>query len=69
MAVGTVKWFDKKKGYGFIEGDGTEEIFVHYSDIIGSGYRVLEPGMSVRYIPEKGEKGTQAKEVRIIEES
>lgn len=57
---GVVKWFDPRKGYGFIIGPDGQDIFVHYSKINGEGYRVLKDGTSVEYDAEFGEKGWQA---------
>ena len=61
--VGTVKWFNKNKGYGFIAREGGEDVFVHYSAIKGEGYRNLEEGQKVEFTIEKGPKGLQASEV------
>ncbi len=66
MLVGKVKWFDKKKGYGFILNENMEDIFVHFSDIVGKGYRVLETDDEVEYECVEGPKGLQAKDVRIL---
>ncbi len=64
MAVqksGRVKWFDPKKGYGFIEAeDGSGDVFVHYSDIVGKGYRTLREGERVRFEVVQSEKGPKA---------
>ena len=49
MNRGTVKWFDAKKGYGFISGEDGEDYFVHYSDIAGTGFRTLAEGQSVSF--------------------
>jgi cold shock protein len=65
MAEGIVKWFNASKGYGFIApDDGTEDVFVHFSAINGSGYRELTEGQRVRYESERGQKGPQAKTVQ-----
>jgi len=62
---GTVKWFSRVKGYGFIAPeDGSKEIFVHFSGIEGEGYRNLEEGQPVTYIVEETAKGPQAVSVR-----
>ena len=66
MAEGKVKWFDKKKGYGFILNENMEDVFVHFSDISGKGYRVLETDDEVEYESLEGPKGLQAKNVSII---
>jgi cold shock protein len=68
VARGTVKWFDREKGYGFIGPDeGGEDLFVHYSAIEGSGHRSLEEGERVSYEPARGRKGEQAANVRKVE--
>lgn len=66
MAQGTVKWFNSEKGYGFIEQEGGPDLFVHYSAIVGSGYRSLEDGQSVEFDVVQGPKGPQADQVRRI---
>ena len=66
MATGTVKWFNESKGYGFIStSDGNQDVFVHYSAIVGGGYRSLAEGQSVSFEIEKGPKGLQAAQVKI----
>jgi cold shock protein len=67
MAVGTVKWFNSSKGYGFITpDDGTADVFVHFSSVEGSGYRELTEGQKVDFESEQGPKGLQAKHVRSL---
>ena len=62
--VGTVKWFNGSKGYGFIErGEGEKDVFVHYSAIRGEGFRNLEEGQEVEFTVEEGAKGPQAADV------
>ena len=63
--TGTVKWFNGKKGYGFITRENGDDIFVHFSDIESDGYKTLEDGDSVDYTVTDGEKGKQAKEVKL----
>ncbi len=63
MAKGFVKWFDTKKGYGFIEQPGAEDVFVHYSGIIGEGFRSLRAGEEVEFEIAVGPKGAQATRV------
>jgi len=63
MPTGKVKWFDPKKGYGFIIGDQGQDVFVHYSCIAGEGFRALRDGEMVQYEMIKGEKGFQARNV------
>jgi CspA family cold shock protein len=67
VATGTVKWFNDAKGYGFISpDDGTEDVFVHFSSIAGSGFRTLAEGAKVEYEVEQGQKGLQATNVTAI---
>jgi CspA family cold shock protein len=63
--TGKVKWFDSKKGFGFIERDGGEDVFVHFKSIRGEGYRSLEEGQKVEFIVTQGERGLKADEVDI----
>ncbi len=64
MQVGTVKWFNNVKGFGFITPDeGSQDLFVHYSDIHMEGYRRLEPGQRVSYLYSEGPKGPAASQV------
>jgi len=63
MPTGKVKWFDPKKGYGFIIGDEGQDVFVHYTSIIGDGFRALKDGEMVDYEMVKGDKGFQARNV------
>ena len=64
---GEVKWFDPKKGYGFIVGPEQQDVFVHFSQILGDGFRSLKDGEKVEYDLVEGDKGLQAKEVKRIE--
>jgi CspA family cold shock protein len=65
--TGTVKWFNDKKGYGFIERDGGKgDIFVHYSAIIGQRYKTLRDGDRVEFEVEQGRKGLAAGKVKSI---
>ncbi|KXS42807.1 MULTISPECIES: cold shock domain-containing protein [unclassified Candidatus Frackibacter] len=61
--TGTVKWFDAKKGYGFIESEEGDDIFVHYSSINSDGFKTLEDGQEVEFEIVEGEKGPQADNV------
>ena len=63
MAIGTVKWFSPKKGYGFITMEDGQEVFVHYSAIDGNGFRSLEQGEKVQFEVSQGPKGLQAANV------
>ena len=61
---GTIKWFSNAKGFGFIVNEnGTQDFFVHYSSIIGNGYRTLRSGQVVNYEIKEGEKGLHAEKV------
>ncbi|HUW55087.1 MAG TPA: cold-shock protein [Planctomycetota bacterium] len=64
MAVGKVKWFDIRKGWGFIEQENGEDVFVHYSSIDGDGFRKLTDGDEVEFDVVQGEKGLHAENVR-----
>ena len=65
MNIGTVKWFNESKGFGFISPkDGSDDVFVHFSAIAGDGFKTLAEGQTVSYQVEKGPKGLQAAQVR-----
>lgn len=66
MVTGTVKWFDSKKGFGFILNAEGKDVFVHFSSIEGDGFRALKDGETVEYEPTAGPKGLQAKSVRRV---
>lgn len=67
MAQGTVKWFNPEKGFGFIAQDGGgADVFVHYSAIIGEGYRELAENQRVEFEITQGQKGPQADQVRAV---
>ncbi|HUV59045.1 MAG TPA: cold-shock protein [Desulfatiglandales bacterium] len=63
MAEGTVKWFSEKKGYGFIEQEDGQDLFVHYSSIDTSGFKTLSEGQRVRFDVEESDRGLVAKNV------
>ena len=65
MPTGTVKFFNNEKGYGFISRTDGEDVFVHYSNIEGSGYRSLESGQTVEFEIGPGRKGDEALNVRV----
>jgi CspA family cold shock protein len=60
---GVVKWFNNTKGYGFIMRENGDDVFVHYSEIRGEGYRTLVEGQQVEFTVTQGQKGPQAQEV------
>jgi CspA family cold shock protein len=65
MVRGTVKWFSEQKGFGFIiPDDGSEELFVHHSNIAGEGFKTLQDGQAVEYVAGQGKKGPEATDVR-----
>jgi CspA family cold shock protein len=64
--TGTVKWFNGAKGYGFIEREEGEDVFVHYTSIRGEGFRNLEEGQRVEFNIEQGRKGLQAADVTVV---
>ncbi len=66
--TGTVKWFSNEKGYGFIQRDSGEDVFVHYCAIIGSGFRSLSEGQRVEFMVVEGDKGPQAQDVMPVSE-
>ncbi|MCI6173887.1 MAG: cold-shock protein [Clostridiales bacterium] len=63
MNKGTVKWFNAEKGYGFITGEDGKDVFVHFSKIVGDGYRTLDEGQAVTFDVEQGARGPQAANV------
>ena len=64
--TGKVKWFDEKKGFGFIERQDGNDVFVHFRAIQGSGYKTLAEGQEVEFEVEQGQKGPQATNVTIL---
>ncbi|AGK55805.1 cold-shock protein [Bacillus sp. 1NLA3E] len=64
MEHGKVKWFNGEKGFGFIEREGGEDVFVHFSAIQGEGYKTLDEGQEVTFEVEQGQRGPQATNVR-----
>jgi cold shock protein len=64
--IGTVKWFNGSKGYGFITRENGPDVFVHYSAIQSDGYRNLEEGQKVEFVVEQGPKGLQAANVTVV---
>jgi len=67
MTVGTVKWFNDEKGYGFIAPESGEDVFVHFSATQSTGYRSLAEGQAVEFDITQGQKGPQAANVRLLE--
>jgi CspA family cold shock protein len=66
LATGTVKFFNAEKGYGFISREKGEDVFVHFSNIQGTGYRSLQEGQHVEFDVAPGRKGEEAQNVRVI---
>ena len=66
MTLGTVKWFNGEKGFGFITQDGGADVFVHFSAIAGEGYRNLQENDTVEFEVTSGPKGPQAQNVRVV---
>jgi len=64
--IGTVKWFNGGKGYGFIERESGDDVFVHFSAILGDGFRSLDEGQRVEFSVEQGPKGLQATGVTVV---
>jgi CspA family cold shock protein len=64
--LGTVKWFNGSKGYGFLAREGGADVFVHFSAIQGEGFKNLEEGQKVEFTVEKGPKGPQATNVVVV---
>lgn len=64
--IGTVKWFNASKGFGFIERQGGPDVFVHFSAIQSQGYKSLEEGQQVEFTVEQGPKGPQAANVTVV---
>ncbi|KLU67035.1 cold-shock protein [Desulfosporosinus sp. SYSU MS00001] len=63
--VGKVKWFNKQKGYGFIEQENGQDIFVHFQSVVGEGFRTLEEGQNVEFDIVQGPRGEQASNVMV----
>ena len=67
MSEGSVKWFNEKKGYGFIQQENGQDLFVHYTAIQGDGFKTLAEGQKVRFEVEDTPKGPKAKNVQVIQ--
>ena len=63
---GTVKWFNSSKGFGFIEQEGGDDVFVHFDSIVGEGYKTLQENDKVEFSVTEGPKGLQASEVKVV---
>lgn len=66
MPKGTVKWFNSKKGFGFIKKDDGTDVFVHYTGVVGDGFKTLSEGDNVEFEIEDSDKGPRAIDVKII---
>ena len=66
MAKGVIKWFNDRKGFGFITNEDGNDVFVHHTGIIGEGFKTLNEGDKVEFEIEQGEKGPRATSVRVI---
>ena len=66
MASGTVKWFNNTKGFGFVTSEDSTDAFVHYSDIMGDGFKTLEEGQPVEFEMTEGPKGPKAINVQLM---
>ena len=66
MEQGTVKWFNRTKGFGFIERPDDEDVFVHFNSIVGEGFKSLEEGDEVEFTVQQGPKGLQATDVKKV---
>lgn len=64
--VGTVKWFNDEKGYGFIAREGERDVFVHFRNIVGDGHKTLKEGQKVEFTIGEGQKGPQAENVKPV---
>ena len=64
--AGTVKWFNERKGFGFITRDNGPDLFVHFSNITGDGFKILKDGQNVTFTEAQGEKGPQAENVEPV---
>ena len=64
---GSVKWFNSTKGYGFIQQENGEDVFVHFQSIISDGYKTLDENDKVEFIVSEGQKGLQASQVTVID--
>ncbi|MBE0438668.1 MAG: cold-shock protein [Gammaproteobacteria bacterium] len=64
--TGSVKWFDATKGFGFLEREGGDDVFVHFRAIQGDGFKTLDEGQRVEFSVTKGDKGWQAEQVTVI---
>ena len=69
MSLGVVKWFNDAKGFGFIKQENEPDVFVHYSQIVGDGFRTLEEGQEVQFDLKEGPKGLFAENVSRVEQA
>ena len=64
--VGTVKWFNEDKGFGFIEQQGGPDVFAHFRSIVGDGFKTLKEGQKVEFTIGQGQKGPQAENIQVV---
>ncbi len=64
--TGTVKWFNESKGFGFIEQESGPDVFAHFSNIVGSGFKTLQEGQRVEFKVTQGQKGPQAENIVVV---
>lgn len=65
--TGTIKWFKNDKGFGFVINESGEDVFIHYREIVGDGFKTLATGQQIQFIQLSGEKGLQASQVEVVE--
>jgi CspA family cold shock protein len=65
-ATGTVKWFNESKGFGFIEQESGPDVFAHFSNIVGDGFKTLAEGQKVEFTVSQGQKGPQAENIKAV---
>ncbi len=64
--TGTVKWFNESKGYGFASREGGPDVFLHFTNIVGGGFRTLQEGQQITFTEGEGKKGPQAENIEVV---